>query len=442
MLRALDGRPEMWPWLVDYTQFNLDHWLKKRVSDPQLFYGLREGSFALHDAVHLAQTLPADYPNATAIRAQLIADIESVTVNYFGRLQQSDGSWRWDDPDYVDADGGQLKGVMQPFMVGLLLSALVDAHQVVTTPAAKESIKNQILKACRHLFNDGPYIKDQVEQKSGKKIRGFHYFYHGGTTVNPTKYEKGDIPNPWTAAEEWYVPSSRQAISTIVGAYGYAFLLSGDPWFKSAGDELWNSAYSGDDGLRAMANDTAKNYSQHYRFAGRYLVWRGGSTPSASPTVTATPIASPITESPNNTRIPTALQIVDSSSATWTRAANGNILRNGQGTSGVGSQVLYCQRAVYAFGTDSQWYRWSSGWSGIGVVDPCGAVPSPSATPTPTPAVSPSPKPSATPTPLPSPTASPSPAVPNLPICGPNQVIGDPVKCLCITGVKNNCRCR
>jgi endonuclease/exonuclease/phosphatase family metal-dependent hydrolase len=51
-------------------------------------------------------------------------------------------------------------------------------------------------------------------------------------------------------------------------------------------------------------------------------------------------------------------------------------LRNGAGTSGAGSQILYCNRIVYAFGTDSQWYRWSgSGWIAVGTTDPC-ATPS------------------------------------------------------------------
>jgi len=89
-----------------------------------------------------------------------------------------------------------------------------------------------------------------------------------------------------------------------------------------------------------------------------------------------------LTESPNNTRVPTATQIVDSSLAVWT-LYNGSILRNGAGTSGAGSQILYCNRTVYVLGTDAAWWRWSNGWSQAGFVDPCGSS---SPTPTPTPA--------------------------------------------------------
>src|SRR5687767_9645522 len=118
-----------------------------------------------------------------------------------------------------------------------------------------------------------------------------------------------------------------------------------------------------------------------------------GSAPAPTPTPSPTPTPTPGQESPNNTRVPPATQITDSTGAVWTRAANGAILRNGvQAQGGVGSEILYCNHIVYVFGTDAQWYRWSNGWIGQGSVDPCGG-----ATPTPTP----TPTPTATPTPTP-----------------------------------------
>ncbi len=36
ILRALDGRPEMWDWINAYTRFHFDLWLKRRINDPQL----------------------------------------------------------------------------------------------------------------------------------------------------------------------------------------------------------------------------------------------------------------------------------------------------------------------------------------------------------------------------------------------------------------------
>lgn len=357
ILRALDGRPEMWPWIINYVQIQLNVWCKLRINNDQLWYGPREVAFSMHYAAWIAKTLPDSYPNAAQIKSQFIADLENLAINYTGRLQYADGSWRdsseWQDtvlarltsPAALNAtqlqvvplsfpitanqkvafvnggitkttkpqsagsavidieplpvarakdeslyvDDGTMVGSMQPFIVGLLTSALVDVHQVVTSSIAKESVKNQILKACRHLYSDGPYAKDQIEVNSGVRIRGFHYFFHGGTTTNPTKYAKGDMVFPWTATEGWWLPSTRQAISTIVSPFGYAYLISGDPFFKTAGDELWDSAYSGTDGVRSFIDGTAKNFNQHVRRNGSYLVWSGAVvTPPPPPPISGT----------------------------------------------------------------------------------------------------------------------------------------------------------
>src|SRR5688572_23511056 len=110
----------------------------------------------------------------------------------------------------------------------------------------------------------------------------------------------------------------------------------------------------------------------------------GTPTPTPTPTPAPTPTPTPSEESANNTRVPPATQIVDSTGAVWTRTANGTILRNGGGTGGTGSQILYCNRIVYVLGTDSQWWRWNGGWTPVGFVDPCaGATPTPTPTPAP-----------------------------------------------------------
>ena len=352
ILRALDGRPEFWDWIVNYIQVHLYVWCKLRINNDQLWYGPREVAYSLQGAAFVAKCLPDSFPNAAAIRSSLIADLENLAVNYTGRLQYADGSWR-DTSDWLDhvlcvmrsnvspnatqlpvipltfplssgqavsfvkgsgtrttkaaaagstvidvepitvsvssgdelyVDDGTMVLSMQPFMIGLLCCALADVHQVVQSDTVKENIKNQITKACRHLYSDGPYAKDLVEQKSGKKVRGFHYFYHGGTTLNPTKYEHGDMLDPWTDLEGWWVTSTRQAISTILPGFAYSYMLTGDQYFKDAYDELYDSAYSGSDGFRAALDDTAKNYNQHCRRVPASLAWISGTTNPIPPT--------------------------------------------------------------------------------------------------------------------------------------------------------------
>ena len=315
ILRAMDGRPEMWDWINQYTRYHPNLWLKMRINDSQLYYGVREGAFALHYAVWLAKVLPDSFPlqaggtetNGATLRAQYLADVEAIAVNYYGRLQQSDGSWRWDDPDFVDTDGGTLKGITQPFMVGLLLNALIDLHRLTTNLSVKASIQTQITKACLHLYQDGPYRKDEtvIGLTGGIRWRSFWYFYHGGTSVNPTRYQYGGGSYA-TADQTWMVKSERQLVATAFNAYGYAYLLTGDPIYRTMGDELFESAFGNvTDGIRDEADGTAKNYNQNYRMGGRYLVWRNGNGSTTNPTPTPTPVSTP-TPTPTPTPAPTA----------------------------------------------------------------------------------------------------------------------------------------
>ena len=314
ILRAIDGRPEMWDWINAYTRYQFNVWLKSRINDPQLYLGLRDGAFMLQYAAWLAKVLPDTFPlqaggtatNGAALRAQYLADIEALSVNYFGRLQYADGSWRWDDPYYTDSDGGSLKGIMQPFMVGLLMDALIDVYDLTTNDSVKTNIVNQVTKACRHLYSGGPYSTQRLLALN-VNLRGFHYFYHGGTTVNPTRYEKGDLPAAWNPTSASDVQNQRQPIGLLVAAYGWAYQRTGDPFFKTAGDELWDSAYGSTDGIRNYMAGDGKSYNQNCRWAGSYLVWAGAPSnpvPTPTPTSTPTPTATP-TPTPTPTATPT-----------------------------------------------------------------------------------------------------------------------------------------
>lgn len=304
MLRALDGHPEMWDWINAYTRASFDLWLKSRVNNASLYYGVREGSFALHYAVLQA----AVNPDAT-IRAQFLADAENIAVNYYGRLQQSDGSWRWDDPDYVDPDGGQVRGITQPFMVGLLLNALVELHRLTTNTTVKASIQTQLTKACVQLYT-APFRRTEPTGLPGVNWRSFWYFYYGGTTVNPTKYANGGgsyVNADITKLGTWVISNERQSIGPLFDVYAYAYLITGDPKYKTMGDDLVDAAFVGTDGFRGFAADTAKNYNENYRMGGRYWGWlaqaAGTTIPTSSPTPTPTPAPSPV-PSPSPTVTP------------------------------------------------------------------------------------------------------------------------------------------
>jgi hypothetical protein len=420
-LRALDGRPEMWDWLVSYTRDRFDVWLKWRVNNPELHYGVREGAFTLHYATWLAKVLPDSYPlqngglatNGAQIRAQFLADVEAISVQYFGRLQYPDGSWRWNTAadeyidtvqvqlrtgistgvtslpvnpipypvqagqrlaferggvtkttvaapagatsisveavsftrsggDYAYVDDGTLQGITQPFMVGLLLNALIDVHRLTQEPFVKSEVAKQILSGARHLYQDGPYRKDvPVPGLTGVNWRDPFYLYHGGTSLNQTKYERGGGSYPDLASNgdcgtnaACTIGIGRQAISTIFDVYGYAYLLTGDPFFRNAGEDLFDAAFVGTDGFRGFADGTAKNYIQNYRMGGRYLGWRlGAQEPSPSPIPTPTPTATPSpvpspTPTPVPSPSPTPSPSPSPSPKPCTRLPNGKLKKN------------------------------------------------------------------------------------------------------------------
>lgn len=390
ILRALDGRPEFWDWIVGYTRWNFDIWLKSRINNPALHVGVREGAFMLQYGIWIVVALPDSYPNAAAIRSQFLADVEAVAKDYFGRLQKDDGSWRWDDFDAKDPDdGGTLVGITQPFQIGLLLCALIDVHRLTANSTVKESVKNQILKGCRHLYADGPYRKDEpIPYDPSKRRRSFWYLYHGGTSVNPTRFEKGGGSYPGNNITE--IQDERQAIGPVVAAYGYAYLISGDAFFKTAGDELWDSAYGATDGIRNFFNTDGKGYNQNARRAGSYPVWAGTPAvpipapvpePAPSPSAPSEPVSAP---SPDGTK---AMSIIDSIGAKWTLGPEKQTLRSGtQVGNGAGLIYKYVNAIVHVLGTDNKtWYKWNnSAWVEVGT-EPGVITPTPAPTPTPTP---------------------------------------------------------
>ena len=101
MLRALDGRPEMWDYLHRQARATFDHWVKLRRADRALYGDLREGGYPQLYAVMLARVLPDSYPlygdgtlraatgaasDGAEKRAALLSDAEDAALNYFGRL--------------------------------------------------------------------------------------------------------------------------------------------------------------------------------------------------------------------------------------------------------------------------------------------------------------------------------------------------------------------
>jgi hypothetical protein len=285
ILRALDGKPEYWDYLYRTVRATFDNWLKTRRNYPTLYYDIREDGYAQLYAVMLAKALPDKYllyangtrkpstgvaADGAQKRKALLADAEDIAVNFFGRLQKSDGSWR---NDVNDDD--KYRNIEQPFMTGLYLESVVLLHQLSSNGAVKQNLATQLTKSVAHLYNDA-YEKDRpVTNLSPYKWRAFYYYWGGGTESEPNKFSP---PHPRTLAKNGTdeVASARQGNSTLHHAFGYAYVVSGDTRFRSMGDDLFGASFGDStDAIRNFAASAgAKEYDQNFRTAGRYLVWR------------------------------------------------------------------------------------------------------------------------------------------------------------------------
>jgi hypothetical protein len=289
MLRALDGRPEMWDYLDREVRATFESWVYRRRHDPRLYYDIREDGFAQLYAVMLARVLPDSYPlfakgtlqprtgvstDGAVKRATYLSQTEQTAINFFGRLQRPDGSWRW-DADGSSNPAEQQRDVEQPFMVGLYLESLVLLHQLTQNPHTKSSLINQLTRSVRHLYFDAFERNHPVTDLPPYRWRSMVYFWGGGTVANPRQYSP---PTPSTRAngDRGQVTMARHLNSTIHHAFGYAYYATGDRVYKEMGDDVFEASY-GDriDGLHCLADSgKAKDYDMNFRASGRYLVWR------------------------------------------------------------------------------------------------------------------------------------------------------------------------
>jgi hypothetical protein len=120
-IRALRGKTEYYDWLHRHAEYHIDLWVMVRLNYPGLYFGTRDPGYALLYRLWDSQVLPdtyALYGNGTLAastgtatdgatkRADAFADSISGAVNYFVRLQEKDGSWRWTVSEQNPLNGG------------------------------------------------------------------------------------------------------------------------------------------------------------------------------------------------------------------------------------------------------------------------------------------------------------------------------------------------
>jgi trimeric autotransporter adhesin len=264
ILRALDGRPEMWEWITTYAQYHLWNWIERRYENVELWYGVRDGAYATLYAIQVGQV-----HSDPAIRADLTQRSAKAVHDYWKKHQDrwGDGGWYW---KIESASLGEYAS--QPFQVGILAEALIAHHRATNDPGTADMIAD----AAEWLYTKS-YDKHETSNLPGVYWRAMKYFtYQHDHTINDRttaeKYNKKDGG----------MRDARQLNATTAHAFGYAYKITGDTRYLQYGDDVFSATFGkgrgpGADAYWGLADYTAKEYNQSYRAAGRYLAWRAGA---------------------------------------------------------------------------------------------------------------------------------------------------------------------
>jgi hypothetical protein len=261
MLRALDGRPELWPNIIKLANEHYDAWLGRRLNNSTLWYGVRDGGFSLLYVAQLARVHPD-----SGIRNDMQKKALAAARDYYARLQDRDGGWYWDDlGEYGPA------GVVnsQPFMVGILLEALIAVHQITADPVVRQSI----LRGVDWLWDRG-YENTPITNYPPMTWRSMRYVFWRDHPEGFGEY----VPRT-TARDIYNIRDNRQINVMTIHAFGYAYHLTGQSIYRERGDEIFSATFGkglgpGADEAWGLADYRAREYNQSYRSAGRYLAWR------------------------------------------------------------------------------------------------------------------------------------------------------------------------
>lgn len=244
MLRALDGRPELWAKITDCARFHLPMWLLQRLDYAHLHYGVRDGGLTLLGSARLAQT----HPDAAVRDEMRQAALDAATL-YYARLQREDGGW------YYKVAGKDVPQ-SQPFQVGLLLEGMIATHQLT----GEQAVADSIVRAVDWLWTWG--------FDNREPWKAMYYFVSEAHEQTPNHAANAVGPT-WEA---------RQLNATCIHAFGYAHRLTGDPKYIDQGDTVLEATFGFDPKAPKQSTGLAfyrgKEWCQSYRSSGRYLVDR------------------------------------------------------------------------------------------------------------------------------------------------------------------------
>ncbi len=321
IMRAADGRLDYWDYVHREANGYLDEGFNNLTGTlPGKVFGAdsdgRNAGWSMEWAAMVAAALPDAYPlhpngtlapktndanDGAAKRAALLGRLHTNFELAHERLQFDDGSWRWDVPNWPH---GALKGISQPFMVGIMLEGLVALHRLTPDCAKRARMEAVMKKALDHL--DSVYLKDAAVipkpnsgVPTGFKWRAAPYFSRGGPVSDLDKFHVGP-PDRLVMNDGHNVSNETHTLTSGDGSVrgarwqqpfwlypaGYYYSVTGDTTYKARADEYFDSVWGDTDavywyGTGDQLSDKPKDFGEAYSTAGLYLSYRLGVTGNA-----------------------------------------------------------------------------------------------------------------------------------------------------------------
>jgi hypothetical protein len=286
MLRANDGRPEMWPVILDIADRNhvsqISNWFPDTSTN---VYDIREMGYVSWWQAAIASL----HPDA-AVRAGALQKAELGFRKFWKPKQLADGSWRMDIGNACPSCGYAGPGT-QPWQMAFPLQALMALHQLDGDPEVLDSLQKgaEFLRRygidpqCRGMYYDLFYTKC-----AGTDCGQCPF----GTCGKYNCEKNGAYPGN----------DSRTLSNATHSLFGYLYAVTGNDMYLTTGDDLFSANLGGNlggpgaDGGSGHYNDvisggTAPSYlapiylSKEFAFVGgaggaqNYLAWRLGRPP-------------------------------------------------------------------------------------------------------------------------------------------------------------------
>jgi hypothetical protein len=285
----------VWDWSETWLAFALITWHEGRYAHPEL-YDPRDQGYVEMFAALLSELLPDSYPGrqggmvdgGAAKRASMLQKATNSVTQLFADTQRvDDGGWRWDTiGDTVD--NTVYDSTFSTIMLGPLAEGLAAIHHA--TPDA--SLKATVVTMMSRLADAVAGIRRTgavVNPPAGHPGLGWRALWENAHGTNGAGTPLAVDPSGgWgrhadANFEEGRVEYGRQNNSELQYLWGWVYKHTGNPAYKSIGDELMGASFG--DATDQIGNHydrtlpdgvSGKVYVQNYRRSGSYLADRLG----------------------------------------------------------------------------------------------------------------------------------------------------------------------